>query len=126
VNQKVISKQLRKSGHVVNVANHGEEALEFIRRSEFWDEVNGGERLSVVLMDLEMPVMDGISCVKRIRELQGTGKIKGHVPVIAVTANASKNQIMKSMDAGMVSPLFLPNTVLLFKIGSKDRTDLGQ
>jgi PleD family two-component response regulator len=35
VNQKVVSNQLRKSGHVVNVANHGKEALKFIRRSEF-------------------------------------------------------------------------------------------
>jgi signal transduction histidine kinase/CheY-like chemotaxis protein len=102
VNQKVVSKQLRKSGHVVNVANHGEEALEFIRRSEFWDEMKGGEKLSVVLMDLEMPVMDGIACVKRIRELQAIGRIRGHVPVIAVTANARKDQIMMSMNAGMV------------------------
>jgi CheY-like chemotaxis protein len=101
VNQKVVSKQLRKSGHVVNVANHGEEALEFLRCSEF---MGGGERLSVVLMDLEMPVMDGITCVKRIRELQAMGLIRGHVPVIAVTANARKDQIMMSMNAGMVSP----------------------
>ena len=105
VNQKVVSKQLRKAGHVVYVANHGEEALEFIRRSEFWDNETVGERLSVVLMDLEMPVMDGISCVRRIRELQATGLIRGHVPVIAVTANARKDQIMMSMSAGMVSPL---------------------
>jgi CheY-like chemotaxis protein len=107
VNQKVVSKQLRKSGHVVNVANHGEEALDFIHRSEFWDGVEDGERLHVVLMDLEMPVMDGITCVKRIRELQATGKIKGHVPVIAVTANARKDQIIKSMDAGMVCQNFI-------------------
>lgn len=87
----------------MNVANHGEEALEFIRRSEIWDGMQGGERLSVVLMDLEMPVMDGITCVKRIRELQAMGRIRGHVPVIAVTANARKDQIMMSMNAGMVS-----------------------
>ncbi|KAE9364382.1 hypothetical protein N431DRAFT_354787 [Stipitochalara longipes BDJ] len=98
VNQKVVSKQLRKSGHVVSVANHGEEALEFIKSSEFWE---GAESLSVVLMDLEMPVMDGITCVKRIRELQRIGLIRGHVPVIAVTANARKDQIMMSMNAGM-------------------------
>lgn len=92
VNQKVVSKQLRKEGHVVSVANHGEEALAFIRKSEFWAfdppvgtspssisnsdlgklgmKVNGDggaidgndnrqeepqqEKLSVVLMDLEM------------------------------------------------------------------------
>jgi CheY-like chemotaxis protein len=107
VNQKVVSKQLRKSGHFVSVANHGEEALEFIRGSEFWLEEGGGVRLSVVLMDLEMPVMDGITCVKRIRELQRIGLIRGHVPVIAVTANARKDQIIMSMNAGMVSLLHL-------------------
>lgn len=44
-------------------------------------------------MDLEMPVMDGLTCVKKIRELEAAGKIKGHVPVIAVTANARKGRL---------------------------------
>jgi CheY-like chemotaxis protein len=44
-------------------------------------------------MDLEMPVIDGITCVKRIRELQGQEKIRAHLPVIAVIANARKDQI---------------------------------
>jgi len=109
VNQKVVSKQLRKEGHVVSVANHGEEALDFIRKSKFWHTISTGEdgegkkgvSLSVVLMDLEMPVMDGITCVRTIRDLQGRGKITGHVPVIAVTANARKDQILRSLEAGM-------------------------
>jgi CheY-like chemotaxis protein len=108
INQKVVAKQLRKAGHVVNVANHGEEALDFIRRSEYWHAVargdsEKGESLSVILLDLEMPVMDGITCVRKIRELQELGMITGHVPVIAVTANARKDQILRSLDAGMVS-----------------------
>jgi signal transduction histidine kinase/CheY-like chemotaxis protein len=103
VNQKVVTKQLRKSGHIVSVANHGEEALDFIRRTKYWDGQNKeGEILHIVLMDLEMPVMDGLSCVRRIREYQAQGMIRWHVPVIAVTANARKDQIMASMDAGMV------------------------
>ena len=57
----------------------------------------------MVLMDLEMPVMGGVSCVKRIRELQEEGRITGHVPVIAVMANARKYQIVECLDAGMVS-----------------------
>jgi signal transduction histidine kinase len=103
VNQKVVSKQLRNRGCVVNVANHGEEALDFLRRTEYWNGKPNGEKLSVVLMDLEMPVMDGMTCVRKIRELQASGFIKEHVPVIAVTANARKDQIMEAMDAGMVS-----------------------
>jgi signal transduction histidine kinase len=117
VNQKVVAKQLRKLGHTVSVANHGEEALAFIRRSEYWDEIAGGEKLSVILMDLEMPVMDGLSCVKRIRELQTQGKIKGHVPVIAVTANARLDQITISMNAGMVcSLIYLPRLMSVLTI----------
>jgi signal transduction histidine kinase/CheY-like chemotaxis protein len=105
VNQKVASKQLRNCGYSVHVANHGEEALEFLKRTEYWNSTSGGEKLSVVLMDLEMPIMDGITCVKKIRELQAEGVIRGHVPVIAVTANARKDQIMDALSAGMVSSL---------------------
>jgi signal transduction histidine kinase/CheY-like chemotaxis protein len=108
VNQKVVSKQLRKEGHIVSVANHGEEALDFIRRTRFWRE-GGEERLSVILLDLEMPVMDGITCVKVIREMEKSGEIRGHVPVIAVTANARKDQILRSLEAGMVSVPFIFN-----------------
>jgi CheY-like chemotaxis protein len=74
--------------------------------------MKGGEKLSVVLMDLEMPVMDGIACVKRIRELQAIGRIREHVPVIAVTGNARKDQIMMWMNAGMVSLLPLSSCLL--------------
>ncbi|PBP17289.1 M2QJ, histidine kinase-group XI protein [Diplocarpon rosae] len=79
VNQKVIRKQLIKSGHVVSVANHGQEALDFIRKSEFWQEQDGEtpHQLSLVLMDLEMPIMNGLTAVKRIRESQADGDICG-------------------------------------------------
>lgn len=110
VNQKVVAKQLRKEGHIVSVANHGGEALEFIRRSTFWHgegpedlSISDREPLDVVLLDLEMPVMDGITCVKRIRQLEHEGRIVDHVPIIAVTANAREDQIARSLGAGMVS-----------------------
>jgi CheY-like chemotaxis protein len=106
VNQKVVAKQLRKSGHIVSVANHGEEALDILRRSEYWDGISDGEKLSIILMDVEMPAMDGTTCVKEIRELQALGEIRGHVPVIAVTANARRDQIKDYVKAGMVR-LFL-------------------
>jgi CheY-like chemotaxis protein len=102
VNQKVVAKQLRKFGRRVSVANHVEEALDILRRSEYWGRISDGRKLSIILMDVEMQVMDGITCVKEIRELQTLGKIRGHVPVIAVTANARKDQIMDYMKAGMV------------------------
>ncbi|CZT53029.1 related to sensory transduction histidine kinase [Rhynchosporium secalis] len=103
VNQKVVMKQLCKAGHIVNVANHGAEALEFIKKSEFCKHTDSGlaQKLNVVLMDLEMPVMDGITAVKKISQLQAEGTIVRHLPVIAVTANARKDQISLSLDAGM-------------------------
>lgn len=106
VNQKVVTKQLRKAGHSVSVANHGEEAMGFIERSSFWAAETSyqdcnRERLDIVLMDLEMPIMDGMSCVKRIRELQREGQIVNHIPVIAVTANARKDQILACLANGM-------------------------
>lgn len=57
--------------------------------------------ISVCLMDLEMPVMGGLSCVKRIRVMEAEGLLNRHVPVIAVTANARSEQIAIAMEAGM-------------------------
>ena len=52
-----------------------------------------------------LEVMDGITCVKKIREMEVDGRIVGHIPVIAVTANARSDQIEKCYEAGMVSVL---------------------
>ena len=100
--EKVLSKQLQKAGCTVHVANHGQEALEFLQRSNVWRNNPGGEVIDVVLMDLEMPVMDGLTCARRIRELQGQSTLIRHVPLIAVTANARMEQVETSMAAGMV------------------------
>lgn len=50
-----------------------------------------------------MPVMDGLTCTREIRKLQGEGLIMRHIPIIAVTANARKEQIDHILTAGMVS-----------------------
>ncbi|KAF6225924.1 hypothetical protein HO173_012696 [Letharia columbiana] len=101
VNQKVLCKQLQKAGCTVHVANHGQEALDFMQSSNLWTNNPGGKAVDVVLMDLEMPIMDGLTCARRIRELQGKGTLIRHVPLIAVTANARKEQIETSLGAGM-------------------------
>ena len=49
-----------------------------------------------------MPVMDGLTCTKKIRELERDGKLTGHVPIIAVTANARAEQVRTALEAGMV------------------------
>jgi CheY-like chemotaxis protein len=68
--------------------------------------------LHVVLMDQEMPIMDGLECTKAIREWEREAKLSSHVPIIGVTANARQQQINALINAGMVSNPFL----LLFTI----------
>lgn len=104
VNQKVLQRQLRHCGNNTFVANHGFEALQTLQKSRFWagQEQNGVD-ISVILMDLEMPVMDGMTCARRIRELEREGTIVTHIPIIAVTAYARPEQIESAKAAGMVS-----------------------
>lgn len=109
VNQKVLSKQLKKLGNEVFVASHGLEALEVIESTRYWkDQEATGIELSVVLMDIEMPVMDGITCTRKIRELEGRGDIRMHLPIIAVSANARGEQIDQAMSAGMDDAIAKP------------------
>lgn len=106
LNQKVLSKQLFKAGCTVHVANHGGEALEFLPRTRRWSkrapDSGDGLELTVILMDWEMPVMDGIACSKRIRELERDGSMEGRLLILGTTANAREAQIKVAMDAGMV------------------------
>ncbi|KAF5967654.1 sensory transduction histidine kinase [Fusarium coicis] len=99
INQKVLVNQLRKAGCTVSATNDGLEALEFLKKTHFFKA--GGSDLSVVLMDLEMPNMDGYQCVREIRRLEREGLIREHVPVIAVTANVRDEQIRMALDSGM-------------------------
>jgi CheY-like chemotaxis protein len=101
VNQRVLAKQLRNIGVQVAVANHGGEALEYIHGTEYCVTDKPANPLSLILMDWEMPVMDGLTCVREIRKLQAQGVIHGHVPVIAVTANVRSEQVKIALDAGM-------------------------
>lgn len=104
INQKVLAAQLKKLGCIVSVANHGGEAIEHIKKSVFYNHVDTSTpavELDVVLMDLEMPVMDGMTCARTLRAMQRSGELVRHVPVIAVTANAREEQIKDTLDAGI-------------------------
>ncbi|KAF9693531.1 hypothetical protein EKO04_008284 [Ascochyta lentis] len=101
VNQRVLAKQLRNIGMHVAVANHGGEALEYLRSTNYCRADGSGNGLTLILMDWEMPVMDGLTCVANIRKLQKQGEVNGHVPVIAVTANVRSEQVETALKAGM-------------------------
>jgi CheY-like chemotaxis protein len=108
VNQKVLRRQLENSGIKTYVANHGGEAIETLKQSRYW-KGHGSDAvdIGVVLMDKEMPVMDGLQCTSKIREFEGQGLLIGHVPIIAVTANARSEQIATLLEAGMVRITFV-------------------
>ncbi|MBL8176838.1 MAG: response regulator [Bryobacterales bacterium] len=89
VNQRLAVKLLEKRGHRVTVAGNGEEALRVL----------GGDQFDVVLMDIQMPVMDGMQAVARLREQER--RSGGHLPVIALTAHAMKDDEARCLAAGM-------------------------
>lgn len=102
INQKVLANQLRKRGYDVNVALHGEEALERLNMTPTTPQDDPMDRMAFdcVLMDLEMPVMDGFTCVRRIREWESKCSMRV-LPVIAVTANAREEHGTAAIEAGM-------------------------
>lgn len=116
VNQKVLGRLLRRYGFRAHLANHGGEAIEKLQRSKHWDhqvaaaagieplviaEDEGAIDVSIILMDLEMPIMDGVTCARRIRELERLGVITARLPIIAVTAYVRPEQIGDARASGM-------------------------
>ncbi len=109
INQKVLVKQLKKLGCQVSAANDGLEALVFLKKTHFC--VEGGLDLSLILMDLEMPNMDGSACVRRIRAMEKRNRISKRVPVIAVTANVRDSHVTAAKEAGMDDVVTKPFSV---------------
>jgi CheY-like chemotaxis protein len=95
LNQIVASGLLRQDGHDAVVASDGAEALAFVQASHF----------DLVLMDMQMPTMDGLEATRRIRALSGRLAI---IPIVALTANAMPAQIQACRDAGMNDHLAKP------------------
>lgn len=102
VNQRILKKQLIKAGCIVYTADNGAEALNFLQTTSCWkDQATTGKHLDIILMDWEMPVMDGLTASKEIRMLQRSGQLTKHIEIIAVTANARKEQVDHAMAVGI-------------------------
>jgi signal transduction histidine kinase/ActR/RegA family two-component response regulator len=99
VNQKVAIRMLQKLGCVVELAENGQQALEKLERASY----------DIVLMDMQMPVMDGLTATRLLRQReQQTGH---HQVVIALTANAMQTDRELCLDAGMDDYLSKPLTL---------------
>ncbi|MBN2009018.1 response regulator [candidate division KSB1 bacterium] len=86
VNQKVATSLLKKWGHEVTVANDGQEAISILGKRSF----------DLVLMDVQMPNIDGIEATRQIRQT-----LKLEIPIIAMTAHAMKGDREAFLNAGM-------------------------
>ncbi len=87
-NRELARALLERQGHLVTLAENGHQAVEAVRR----------QPPDVVLMDINMPVMDGIEAMRAIRALPGT---VGKLPIIAMTANAFPADLQRFVAAGM-------------------------
>src|SRR4051794_16217508 len=96
INQKVASRMLEKNGHNVFTVNNGREALDVL----------GEQQFDAVLMDVQMPEMDGLEATAAIRASeQGTDR---HLPIVAFTARALTGDRERCLDAGMDGYLSKP------------------
>jgi PAS domain S-box-containing protein len=95
VNQMVMTRLLHKRGHRVVVANTGKAALESLQREDF----------DLVLMDVQMPELDGFQATAEIRRMSGA---KARIPIIALTAHAMSGDRERCLAAGMDGYLTKP------------------
>ncbi len=91
VNQKVVGTFLKKMGHDVLFADNGKQAVDMYIPGKY----------GLILMDLQMPVMDGEEAVKNIRSIESKSKFDIHTPIIALTANTTKDSKKRCRDIGM-------------------------
>lgn len=88
-NQMVASIEIKTHGFTVDIANNGKEAVEKVSLNDY----------ALVFMDCQMPVLDGYEATKEIRTHEA--RVGGHIPIVAMTANAMKGDREKCIAAGM-------------------------
>jgi len=96
---------LRRNGHEVDVAKNGNEAVSRFKAKEY----------DLILMDIQMPEMDGLQAVKEIRKIEMDYLKKGHTTIIAFTTNPDKNECIKAgVDGYAQKPLSFSEFSTLF------------
>ena len=98
INQMFVRELLKHCGCTCDIANNGDEALTAVQRN----------RYDLVLMDCQMPEMDGFTASREIRRREAAGELTGRLPIIALTANALKGDRDRCLEAGMDEYLSKP------------------
>jgi len=94
LNQTLAVRLLERQGHAVTVVGNGKEAVNALHRHQF----------DLILMDVEMPEMDGLAATRAIRARES--QQGGRVPIVAVTSNDNREQCLRAgMDAYLPKPL---------------------
>ncbi|TLV02222.1 response regulator [Dyadobacter luticola] len=104
INQRVIVRILEKLGYTPDIANHGQEALEAANQKNY----------GLILMDMQMPIMDGLEATRLIRKTVANQPV-----IIALTANAMEGTQQECLDAGMDD--YLSKPIKLEELMSKIR-----
>ncbi len=91
VNQQLMLRILQKDGHEILLANHGQEAVSVLEN----------EPVDIVLMDVQMPHLDGYEATALIRQADRRDRSGHRLPIVALTANAMKGDREKCLEAGM-------------------------
>ena len=110
VNREIATMLLTTAGFVIDTARNGKEAVEKVSESKPGD-------FDAVLMDIQMPIMDGYEATKKIRSLKNSELAK--IPIIAMTANAFSEDVQNAKNAGMnghiAKPIDVPTMLEVLK-----------
>ena len=106
LNREIAEEMLTEDGFKVESAENGRRALQRIVENDPW-------YYSAVLMDIQMPIMDGYETTERIRALPD--RSRAHIPIIAMTANAFKEDRIKAAESGMDAYITKPVDVLALR-----------
>jgi CheY-like chemotaxis protein len=110
INQRLIKQLLKKRGHRVDIVENGKLAVEKVKQQL----EKPGNRYQMILMDIQMPEMDGIKATRKIRKIDKT------IPIIALTAYAMKGDKRKFLSEGMNDYISKPiKKTFLFEVMDK-------